>query len=220
MKCDAVIFDLDGTLTDTLEDIADYMNTALAEYGFPVHPVDAYRLKVGSGMRTLVIRSLPEGEEREETVNGLEKRLIRLYAENPVGKTRLYPGIAELLDWLSRRGLPLSVLSNKAHELVVPVADALLSDWKFEYIRGASDSYPRKPEPDSALAIARDIGVEPGSVVFLGDSDIDMLTGNNAGMETVGALWGFRSRDELIRAGASRVISRPEELKEVIDGKG
>ena len=203
MKFRAVIFDLDGTLADTLEDIADNMNRVLAAMGFSVHGYDAYRLYVGDGLKNLVARCLPENARTDAVITVCHDRMVTEYNENYINKTRLYDGIPELLDELTSLRIKLAILSNKAD---------LLKNRKFEIIMGGSEHFPRKPDPASALFIAGQMGVDPVNVCFLGDSDIDMKTAVAAGFYPIGVGWGFRPVEELIENGAKHVIHHPMEL--------
>ena len=211
MSATAVLFDLDGTLLDTLADIALAMNTALAEAGFPSHPVDAYRRMVGSGMRELVRRAAPEAGVRADAV---VRRASALYGERPVVHTRPYRGIEDLLARLADCSVPVAILSNKPDDLTQTVVRTLLGSYRFALVRGLVDGAAPKPDPGSALEAAAALGVEPHNVVYLGDSDVDMHTATRAGMRAVGAGWGFRGAAELREAGAELVIDHPLELLE------
>lgn len=214
MDYHAVIFDLDGTLANTLEDIADTMNRVLAYYGFPIHNHEAYRFYVGNGLKNLVTRCLPDKAQVEEIIERCHQRMTVDYEQNYIVKTRLYEGIPELLDALSRHQVKLAVLSNKADPITQKICDVLLSPWKFEVIMGANAHFPRKPNAEAALFIARQMGVGPENICYLGDSDVDMLTARNAGFFPVGVSWGFRPKEELITSGAQRIIDTPMELLE------
>ena len=190
----AVLFDLDGTLLDTLDDLADATNAALAELGLPQHPTGAYKYFVGDGFEQLVRRAIGE----EHLTEALLARGIELarceYARCWAEKTQPYPGIPELLDELGRRGIPMAVLSNKPHEFTRLCVTRLLSHWRFQVIQGAVPDLARKPDPGGALAIAAGMGLAPGEVLYLGDTNTDMQTAAAAKMFAVGALWGFRNR--------------------------
>ncbi len=216
MKYDCVIFDLDGTLADTLEDIADNTNKALGHYGFPGHEYDDYRFLVGGGQRKLVTLSLPEGARDEGTIDKCLDYLMECYSANHIVKTRLYDGMPKLLDGLVAKGVRLGVLSNKVDEITQKVCRDLLAPWPFEVVLGATDRLPRKPDPEAAWHVAREMGVEPARVCYLGDSDVDMKTALAAGFLPVGAGWGFRPAQELWDAGAAYVIDRPQELLEIV----
>ena len=212
MNYRAVIFDLDGTLADTLEDIADNMNRVLAGSGFPVHEYDAYRYHVGNGLRNLVIRCLPENARTEAVITTCHERMVAEYHSNYINKTRLYDGIPELLDWLSWQRIKMAVLSNKADPLTQKICNHLLKNWNFEAIMGASERFPRKPNPASALFVSEQIGIAPSGICYLGDSDVDMKTAIAAGCYPVGVSWGFRPKKELVENGARRIIDHPLEL--------
>ena len=219
MNFRAVIFDLDGTLADTLEDIADNMNRILAEKGFPAHEYEAYRYFVGNGLHNLVIRSMPENARSDAMIALCYNRMIAEYHLNYINKTRLYDGIPELLDALSSQRIKLAVLSNKADSLTQKICSDLLKNWKFEIVLGANDRFPRKPDPASALFICAQMGLEPASVCYLGDSDVDIKTAVAAGFYPVGAGWGFRPKKELSENGAKHVIDHPTELIKIVSSK-
>ena len=215
MKFRAVIFDLDGALANTLEDIADNMNLVLSEMGFPTHGYDAYRFFVGDGLKNLVARSLPENAGTDDMLATCLDRMIAIYHLNFVNKTHLYNGIPELLDALSSKGVKMAVLSNKADPLTQKICAVLLKPWKFEIVIGATERFPRKPDPASALFIAEQMGVKPTDICYIGDSDVDMKTAIAAGFYPVGVSWGFRPKEELAENGAKRIIDDPVELLEI-----
>ena len=212
MNYRAVIFDLDGTLADTLKDIADNMNRALDANGFPTHEYDDYRYFIGDGLRNLVARCLPESARTDAVITACHDRMMAEYHLNYLVKTRLYDGIPELLDKLSSHRIKMAVLSNKADPLTQKICNDLLKDWKFEVVMGANDRFPRKPDPASAWFISEQIGVMPANICFLGDSDVDMKTATAAGLYPVGAGWGFRPKEELVENGAKLVIDHPTDL--------
>jgi phosphoglycolate phosphatase len=214
----AVVFDLDGTLLDTLADIARAMNSVLSRHALPSHEVDAYRWMVGSGLEALVRRAVPwEVEADAMLVGKLATELRREYESDPVAKTRPYDGVPQLLDSLAERRVPVAILSNKADALVRRIVDELLGDHRFRVVQGLRDDVPAKPDPTSALAIASALGCAPAGVLYLGDSDVDMQTAANAKMIPVGAGWGFRGAEELRAAGAAVVLDHPGELLHLID---
>jgi len=217
MGYEAVLFDLDGTLLDTLGDIAGSANRALAACGLPTHPVDAYRLMVGEGVRKLIERSLPADRRDEPTMAAVMEAYRQDYSRNWAVTTRPYAGIADMLDALASRGLKLAVLSNKPDEFTRLCVAQLLPQWRFDMVLGASARYPHKPDPAAAIAIAQQLNIAPARFVYLGDSAVDMRTARAAGMYAVGALWGFRGRAELEAAGADCVIERPMELMGRLD---
>ena len=211
------MFDIDGTLLDTLQDIADSMNGVLERMGFPTHDLDRYRHMVGDGMETLVRRALPDLAKNDpRQVSGCLETMLETYGLNWNVKSRPYPGIPELLDALTARGLRMAVLSNKPHEFAVITVEALLPAWRFEVVLGERPPIPRKPDPSAALEIAGRLAIEPADFVYLGDTATDMKTANGAGMFAVGVLWGFRDAGELMASGAAKIISSPLELLELV----
>lgn len=216
MSLRAILFDFDGTLVDTLDDIADAMNHALVANDLAPHPTDAYRALVGEGVGRLVERALPA--HRQDLQEPVLDELSVYYTEHMVDKSRPYPGVPELLDELARREIPMAVLSNKPHEATAWMVERLLGDWEFERVYGESEAVPRKPDPTGALRIAREVGIEPTAWLYLGDTSTDMQTAAAAGMLPVGALWGFRDREELLEHGAQALVERPEEVVGLLDG--
>lgn len=211
----ALLSDLDGTLLDTLDDIASSMNAVLERNGFPSHPVESYKRFVGGGVGDLARRVLPGGKGEGALLKKLSSELRTEYARRWHDRTRLYPGIERMLDGLRARGIRMAVLSNKPDDFTKLICEHFLGPWEFEIIMGASDAFPKKPDPSAALSIARDMGMEPGGFVYLGDSGTDMQTAVSSGMHPAGALWGFRDADELRAGGAKVLLQRPEELLEL-----
>lgn len=209
-KC--VLFDLDGTLVDSLTDLADSMNRVLTRQGLPTHPVQAYRYYVGEGIVTLVQRALPAEARQEDLVQDCARKMRQEYALHWADTTSPYPGIAELLDALAGRGVEMAILSNKPDELTRQVVEALLPEWHFAAVAGARETIPRKPDPAGALRIANLLRREPPDFLYLGDTSTDMQTARAARMFAIGALWGFRTADELKEHGAQALLSVPMEL--------
>ena len=207
----AVIFDLDGTLLYTLEDLADSLNHVLREEGLPTHDNEAYRFMVGNGLETLVARAIPAGMRIPAHVRPILKKFAERYRANQLVKTRPYPGIPEVLAELSARGLSLAVLSNKAHPNTLSIVEHFFPG-AFQAVFGLRPEAPAKPNPASALEIADRLGFAPADFIYLGDSNVDMETAVSAGMFPVGAGWGYRPHEELIRSGAREVIETPSEL--------
>lgn len=208
----AILFDLDGTLLDTLEDIADAMNYVLGALGHAAHPLDAYRRFVGEGVRLLVQRALPEAARDERTIERGVALMKERYGTHLFNKTQPYRGIEALLAELDARALPLAVLSNKLDEPTRLLVDHFFGVARFAAVRGQRDGVPRKPDPTAALEIAHELEIAPGEWLYLGDTPTDMQTAASAGMVAVGVAWGFRSPDELVRHGADHVITTPDEL--------
>lgn len=217
MQFKAIIFDLDGTLLDTLEDLGDAVNRALVEKGFPAHEIDAYRYFVGDGIFKTVWRALPKDARRPEIVRYCVEAFKTHYGQNQNRKTSPYPGIPGMLNALVNRGLKLGVLSNKIHEFAKSHVNQYLSDWEFHAILGQKDNAPMKPDPAGALLIARHFDLFPASILYLGDSGVDMKTAIAADMFPVGACWGFRSAEELKKAGCQTLITHPMELLNLLD---
>lgn len=213
MKYQAVLFDLDGTLLDTLQDLADAMNSVLRHFGFAPHPLEAYKYFVGDGMATLVRRTLPEPQRDEEaTVGACLASMKAAYGVRWREQTHPYPGIPELLDQLIARKIKLSILSNKPDDFTRLMVGELLPRWHFECVFGERPGLPRKPDPTAALEVAERCRVSPEAFAYLGDTATDMITAKAAGMFAVGVLWGFRPAEELTANGADTLISRPADL--------
>jgi phosphoglycolate phosphatase len=217
MRFHAVLFDLDGTLLDTLEDLADSTNAALRAQGFPEHPPAAYRYFIGDGVENLVRRALPPERLEAATLARSAELMRREYSGRWADKTRPYPAVPELLDALTARGLPMAVLSNKPDDFTRLCVQRLLPRWRFEVVIGAGVGMPRKPDPAAALRIAARLNLPPARIVYLGDTNTDMQTAVAAGMYAVGALWGFRTASELTASGAQVLLEKPTDLLRVID---
>ena len=213
----AVLFDLDGTLVNSLTDIADSMNRVLKRKGYLTHDYDAYRFFIGRGLHDLVVRSLPESAQSEPIINNLFQELLSEYETNLLNKTNLYTGIAELLDALSSRNIRICILSNKADAFTKTITANLLSKWPIEQVLGSSDAFPRKPDPTSALHLCNIMGLSPQDFLYVGDTSIDMETACAAGMYPVGVTWGFRSKKELLERGAKKLIDQPLDLLNLLD---
>lgn len=212
MNVDGVIFDLDGTLVDSLDDLADSVNSVLVAQRFDPHPRDAYRMFVGDGINELVRRALGEAGADATLLNASVAAVRTEYASRWNRSTRPYPGIPETLATLGAKGLTLAVLSNKPHPLTVKVVERFFGGRTFCRVLGAEHGYERKPDPAGALAIARDLGVPPRRWLYVGDSATDVRTALAAGMIPIGALWGFRDASELSAAGAARLVREPSEI--------
>jgi phosphoglycolate phosphatase len=217
MSDKAIIFDLDGTLLDTVTDLADSMNASLAEAGFPVHSREEYIAMIGSGLRSLVSLALPPGSRVYDSVERVLAVMNRVYPARMTDATRPYPGIPGLLDEISSRGIPKAILSNKPEAMTIEIVKKLLGKWSFDLIIGSSARFPKKPDPKAALAIAESFGIRPGRMIFIGDSPIDVQTARNAGMIPVCVAWGYGDHDEMMKLGLKELIDTPEELVSVID---
>jgi phosphoglycolate phosphatase len=212
LKHTAVLFDLDGTLLNTLQDVADSVNYGLAALHQPQHPVSAYKTFIGDGRDVLVRRALPAAARDDITAKKLLDMVNMYYAIHWADNTVPYPGVPLMLDDLAARGIKISVLSNKAEEMTSICVAKLLSRWHFDIVAGARPGIPNKPDPTSAILLAKELGIKPEKFLYLGDSDIDMKTANGAGMYALGAGWGFRGAQELLDSGAKAVLKQPAEL--------
>ena len=214
MPCRAVLFDLDGTLLDTIADLSDAMNLALIGNGLPPRPeVEQHKYFVGDGVANYVLRAMPADRTADaRLVSAVTADYRAAYAKGWHRKTRPYGGVIELLDELARRGVRLAVLSNKPQDTTTATVEAFFGPGRFEIVQGARDGVSLKPDPAAALDIARRMGVPPEQLLYLGDTATDMRTAAGAGMKAVGCLWGFRTRAELVGSGAAAVIEHPADL--------
>ena len=213
MRYKAILFDMDGTVLDTLRDLNAAANTALAEFGFPAMSLDETRRRVGNGSRRLLELSLPEGTP-DDILDRILAWYLPYYNAHANDTTAPYPGIAELLAALKAAGTPLAVVSNKPDRTVKELA-AIHFPGLLEIAVGENEAggVRRKPWPDTLLKAAAALGVEPGDCLYVGDSEVDVLTAGRAGMDCASVLWGFRSREELEQAGAKLFFNTPEELE-------
>ena len=213
----ACIFDLDGTLTNTLESLTYSVNTTLEELGLSSITWQQCRAFVGSGPRPLLEQSLKAvGDQELVHIEQAVEIYARVFKEGCMYKVEPYAGIVELLAALKEKGLRLAVLSNKPHMQTNKIVEKFFEEATFDLVEGLKSDVPKKPDPTAALIIAEKLGVSKEECVYIGDSDTDMLTGNNAGMLPVGVTWGFRDRDVLVEYGAKYLIEHPEELLDII----
>ena len=217
MHYKGIIFDLDGTLANTLEDIAGSMNRILLAHGYPLHHVNDFKLLVGRGLDNLVKQALPPKAREPETIAVCLAEMIADYDIHCLVKTDLYEGIRELIHKLLANKIKLAVFSNKSEPLTLKIVGTLLSGVPFVKVAGARSDVPKKPDPTGALLISRQMEVTPAKILYVGDSDVDMITATRAGMVAVGVSWGFRSREELIDNGAIRIVDKPEEIAGLIE---
>jgi phosphoglycolate phosphatase len=216
MKYKAAIFDLDGTLLDTIEDLGDSMNYVLEKMGYPTHDMEKYKYFVGNGVINLVSRALPADKRDDGIVKAALAAMKDAYSKRWDVKTKPYPGITDLLDALADKGIKLSVLSNKTDDITKLVIKKLLPSWSFYPVFGEREGVPRKPDPTGAIEITQILGANPGECLFLGDTGVDMKTATAAGMYAVGVLWGFRKAEELVENGAKTLISHPLDLLKLL----
>ena len=217
MRCKAVCFDLDGTLLDTLDDLAYCTNKILSERGYPIHHVDSFRYFVGDGAKMLMTRVLPEEARNEALIEECRKDFETIYRECWNKQTVPYHGIPELLNALTKRKLKLAVLSNKPQEFTVLTVDHLLQNWNFDVILVQRESVPKKPDPAGMQEICKQLRVLSDEFLYLGDTATDMKTAVAAGCYPVGVLWGFRSEKELKDNGAQAIIKKPLDALDFLD---
>jgi len=213
----AVIFDLDGTLVDTLGDIATIMNGYLGSKGWPGHTIASYRQMVGRGLSNLIRAAIPATQVHQ--VAQLYAEVYEVYEAMGAGESLPYPGVSETLSILSTRGIGMAVVSNKPDPITRNMVEKLFPSIRFAFVRGGLDGKPSKPDPASTLEAALACGVLPSECGFVGDSDIDMKTAQAAGMLAIGAAWGFRGEQELREAGADIIIESMEGLLKILATK-
>lgn len=213
----AALFDLDGTLLDTLEDLGDSMNAALAAMNLPDHPMEKYRYFVGDGVEELVRRCLPSDRRDDRALAAETARHFRLeYGNRWSHKTHPYDGVNETLIALARGGLRLAVFSNKPDDFTRAVVTKFFPDTPFAAVVGAKPGIAKKPDPAAAITIASQMGIKPADFLYVGDTNTDMKTAVAAGMYPAGALWGFRTADELLASGAKVLLAKPLDILELI----
>ena len=213
----AAIFDMDGTLVDTLEDLADSVNEMLDHYDFPQRTIDEVRKFVGNGAKKLIERALPAEKSADENfVLEALKYYDGCYSRHVLNKTKPYDGIMEFLTELNARKIPLGICTNKQNFAAQIIAEKILSPIKFSKVIGDELGKPRKPDPTRALEIAKSFGVQPAEVAYFGDTAVDMNTAKNAGFLPVGVTWGFRPISELQASGAKIIVNHPKEIFEFV----
>lgn len=214
-----VIFDLDGTLVNSLADLGNSCNEALKHFGYPVHDLEKYRYFVGNGVPELIRRTLPEAERSEENVSRVKAVFDDIYSRSYDKFTLPYEGIPELLESLSQKGILTAVASNKPDNFTQQIVSSMFGDI-FSYVSGKKDSFEKKPDPGIALHIMEKLGVTKKDTLFAGDSSVDMKTAENAGIDSIGCTWGFRTIEELKESNAVYIAGKPEDiLSAVLSGK-
>ena len=217
MHCfDSVLFDLDGTLVNSLADLADSTNFALQKLNFPTHETEEYKYLVGDGIPKLIERALPENERTEENRSKCLELFMSHYREHYFDKTDAYNGIKELLSALKADGFKIAVISNKAQEMAQKVVDKVFGDI-FDAVAGKREGYKTKPDPALTLFVMDSLGVSPSECALAGDSGMDMAAAVNAGALPIGVLWGFRTAEELQKNGAEYLFSSPAEITDLIE---
>jgi phosphoglycolate phosphatase len=210
-----IIFDLDGTLLDSLQDIVISTNQVLEKLGYPTHDLESYKQFIGDGARKLLLRALPKNIQDDEIETALEL-FTQIYSKTIHSNTKPYEGIYEMLDSLKANGFSLNLLSNKPQQFTLKYYDIFFSKYEFDFVYGQSEEFPKKPNPKTALHIANSLQIEPENIYFVGDTSTDMQTANNAGMKSIGVMWGMRDRNELESNGADFIIQTPNELLDIV----
>lgn len=213
-KYDAVVFDLDGTLLDTIDDLTDSVNFALSEEGFALHTVSEVKSFVGNGIAKLIDRSVPEGTSEEKKSRTLES-FKRHYAADCENKTKPYDGILKLLDDLRDAGFKIAVVSNKIDSAVSVLCKKYFGD-RIDFCVGDREGLARKPAPDAVFEALKKLSSAPERAVYVGDSDVDIKTAENAGMDCISVSWGFRPRDFLLLSGASVIADKPSDINKIL----
>jgi phosphoglycolate phosphatase len=216
MKFKSVIFDLDGTLVDTLEDISCSVNRALEDFHFPAHNKESYLPMIGWGWRKLCIQALPQESRNEEIVQQIFDTAFRYYKEAPAAFSKPYQGIPELLSALQQAKIKTAVLTNKLDSLAKNIIAELFPTGTFSAVFGEREGIPRKPDPAAVWEILMELDSAPRENIFVGDSEVDIETAKAAGCHAVGVSWGFRDRSVLEQAGAERIIDKPNDLLKII----
>ncbi len=211
-----VIFDLDGTLINSLDDLADAANYALKKFGYPVHPVESFKYFVGNGVPKLIERVLPENERTPERIEEVKSVFDLYYNNHSTDKTRPYDGIEELVAALKKNGYKIAVASNKSDSFTQALVKQFFGN-SFDYVQGALPGVPKKPEPDIVYSIMSRLGSEKNDTYFAGDSNVDMFTAKNAGVTAIGCLWGFRTKEELLSGGADHLAEKPSDIYNIIE---
>lgn len=210
-----VIFDLDGTLVNSLADLANACNEALSRFGFPTHELDKYRYFVGDGIPMLINRILPEEQRSDERINDVKAVFDEIYSKSYDKLTRPYDGMEKLLDDLLAEGIKISVASNKADEFTQKIIRKTFGD-RFSYVSGKKPEFDKKPDPGIVFHIMEKLGAAKEETVFVGDSSVDMKTAANAGIDSIGCTWGFRTIEELRENKASYIAEKPADIFDIV----
>ena len=210
------IFDLDGTLLDTVADLANATNQVLAQCGYPTHPTDAYYQFVGNDINKLFFRALPEEARTEENVMRIRSLFVPYYNEHNADDSRPYPGVSELLRTLQAQGILIAVASNKYQQATAKLVGHFFPDIRFAAVYGQREGVAIKPDPAIVADILDDTGISRADTIYIGDSGVDMQTARNAEVESIGVSWGFRSVEELIDNGAEHIVHHAGEIAALI----
>ncbi len=215
----AVLFDLDGTLVNSLADLAGSTNYALRKFGFPTHEIESFKYFVGDGMPKLIERALPKEKRQETHIKQVLAVFMEHYKKHYCDKTKAYDGILEAVDAIISMGLKTAVVSNKVQDMAETVTNKILGD-RFSVVCGKREGYPAKPDPTLTLEVIKQLGVKPQECLFIGDSGMDMAVSKNANCVSLGVLWGFRSEEELLENAADFIINEPSGIIKIIKELG
>lgn len=218
MKFNAVFFDLDGTLANSLEDLANSVNYVLTLKGFPTHKTECFKMFAGDGILKMIERAVPDEYKSTPIVAELKDMFMEYYAEHYADNTVAYNGLTELVSTLKQKGLKLAVVTNKAQEMAEKVVEKLFGN-SFDYILGLREGIPAKPDPTGIFMAMKELNVKPEECAFVGDTGMDVAGGVNAGAYPIGVLWGFREKEELIKFGAKEFATNADELLKLIIGE-
>jgi len=211
-KYQAAIFDLDGTLLDTIQDLGSAVNWGLSEYGFPTLPMEHHVNAVGQGLRNYCAKSIPEDKVTDELLDVFVEKVKKHYRENCMVETKVYDGILELLSSLKEEGISVHVLSNKVDAIVKMLIQHYFKENTFGLAYGERENVPRKPDPTAALSLAEELGINPSEILFIGDSVYDVITGNRAGMCAIAASWGYQSSERLAAENPAFLANTPYDI--------
>jgi phosphoglycolate phosphatase len=214
-KYKGIIFDLDGTLLDTIDDLGDSMNEVLKTYNYPTFISEEYKLKVGGGFKGLVLNSFPKGTDLD-IIEEATVLFSNIYDERYLNKPKPYDGIDSILEELNKMGIKMGINSNKKDKYTNNLTDKFFKRIPFIAVYGEREGVQKKPNPTSALEIIQLMGLKSEEVLYIGDSMVDIMTANNAGIDSVGVLWGFRNHEELSKFGATYIISDAKEILSII----
>ena len=213
-----VIFDLDGTLLNTLEDIADCTNEVMKQNDFPISELSRYNYFVGNGIEDMVRSALPESERNNDSfVKKCTLEFANIYKDGWKNKTSIYDGILDLIRIIKSKNMKIAILSNKPDNFTKETIAHFFKDTEFDAIWGKKDEFPLKPSPESALALIKKLNVKAADVLYVGDTSIDMITAESSGFTSVGVLWGFRTEKELEVSGAQYIVKHPKEIIKIIE---
>lgn len=206
-------------MLDTLTDIAESMNAALQRFGFRPYPIEAYRYFVGDSVNCLIKRTVPKEHHNDNNIEKCLSAMLDEYSRRWSVHTKAYSGVPELLSELEKRNIPKAILSNKPDNFTKLIVEKLLGDFSFDIVQGVNDKVRRKPDPASALQIAEKLQIQPADFLYLGDTNTDMQTAVAARMFPVGALWGFRTAEELKKNGAKVLVEKPLDVLNFLDSQ-